>query len=160
MLSSASSSSPWLLLLSLPPKCMLPYQGYSAATHVARRLPEAASTQARRILHSIYLLSESGSQAEQIAHSACNSRVSCFPPRKLLKGRVEAVSSQSHLHLSPSLQRKSTRCALHKQNLARRIPGHTFSVKTHHVLPTALPRGESDLSILTPQDTFVSSTVR
>lgn len=74
-----------------------------------RRLP---GIQTQNILNSIYCLSAIGSRAEQTARSACNSQVSCLSPWKLLRGREEAVSLQSHLHLSPpscSLQGKSGR---------------------------------------------------
>ena len=64
----------------------------------------------------------------------CNSQISCFSPCKLLRGKEEAVSLQSHLHLSLSScfpQGKSARCVLHRQSLACRIPGCTFPAKSH-----------------------------
>ena len=64
----------------------------------------------------------------------CNSQISCFSPCKLLRGKEEAVSLQSHLHLSLSScfpQGKSARCVLHRQSLACRILGCTFPAKSH-----------------------------
>lgn len=133
-----------VIIIPLPSACFLPLD-LRAATYATRRLP---AIQAQRILHSIYLLSAIGSWAEQIAHSACNSQVSCFSPCKLLRGREEAVSLQSHLHLplfSCSLQGKSSHCVLHRQRLACRIPGCAFPVKPHHCR-SHCPEGE----VITP----------
>ena len=82
--------------------------------------------------------------AEQTAYSMCNSQISCFSPCKLLKGKEEAVSLQSHLHLSLSscfLRGKSACCVLHRQSLARRTPGCTFPGKSHQCCPCC-PEGE------------------
>ena len=89
-----------------------------------------------------------GSWAEQTAYSMCNSQISCFSPCKLLRGKEEAVSLQSHLHLSLSscfLQGKSACCVLHRQSLACRIPGCTFPGKSHQCR-CCCPEGE----VITP----------
>ena len=78
----------------------------------------------------------------------CNSQISCFSPCKLLRGKEEAVSLQSHLHLSLSscfLQGKSACCVLHRQSLACRIPGCTFPGKSHQCR-CCCPEGE----VITP----------
>lgn len=97
MLASASPSSLSLLLLSFSlPSASFLHPGSSTAPHAVRGLPEASRHPGREYFAFL------GSRAEQTAHSACDSHVSCFPPCKLLQGREDAVSLPSHLHLSPS----------------------------------------------------------
>ena len=125
--------------------CMLSAPRLSSAIHATKSLLDV---QAQHILHSVYLLSAMGSWAEQTAYSMCNSQISCFSPCKLLRGKEEAVSLQSHLHLSLSscfLQGKSARCVLHRQSLACRIPGCTFPGKSHQCR-CCCPEGE----VITP----------
>lgn len=117
------------------------------------RLPDI---QAQNIVCSVCLLSVSGSQAEQTVHSAWDSHVFSFLPCKLLKGREEAVSLQSHLRLSylPTLFQEVK--LLHKQNMANGIHRQTFSSNADQT-PLSLRSPEREVTTLIHSNRVLSS---